>query len=330
MFEALGLSADAEALYLELLDRPDTAPAALVTGERPTTAVTSAVSELRELGLLLPDPRCTAVAPDLAVELLARRQEERLRRARAAVEPLLTRYRQAAESGDPVEVVAGAERVTLRYEQLVGCARSEILGFDKPPYVRPVRDLAMELAGLGRRVRFRAVYARPALTVPGRLSDVDTLMAAGEQARILPDLPFKLLIVDRRWAMVPVSAGSESERAIVVRPCSLFDSLLATFDACWIRAIPFGNRGPERPVPAAVAGPRRAVSPRPPVAAPELSDVDRQLLALLATGLTDERIAAHLGLGLRTVQRRVRAVMDRLGAGNRFQAGLQAARSGLL
>ena len=62
----------------------------------------------------------------------------------------------------------------------------------------------------------------------------------------------------------------------------------------------------------------------------DLSEADRQVLALLATGLTDERIAAHLGLGLRTVQRRVRGLMDRLGAGNRFQAGLQAARTGLL
>ncbi|GAA3510557.1 LuxR C-terminal-related transcriptional regulator [Actinocatenispora rupis] len=311
MFEALGLSAAAEALYLELLDRPGTAPGALVTTGRDADHVTAAVTELREAGLLLPDARCTAVAPDLAVELLARRQEEHVRQARAAVEPMLTRYRQAAGSADPVEVVTGTEQVALRYEQLVRCARREILGFDKPPYVRPVRDLAMELATLGQRVRFRAVYARAALTGPGRLSDVDTLKNAGEQARIMPDLPFKLIIVDRRWAMVPISEGTEAERAMVLRPCSLFDALLATFDAYWERAVPFGDT-------------------RSRGAGGDLSDPDRQLLALLATGLTDERIAAHLGLGLRTVQRRVRGLMDRLGAGNRFQAGLQAARGGLL
>ncbi|MGA8117208.1 MAG: LuxR C-terminal-related transcriptional regulator [Actinocatenispora sp.] len=311
MFEALGLSAEAEALYLDLLDQPGTVPAALVTADRSADAVGAAVSELRELGLLLPDPRCTAVAPDLAVELLARRQEERLRRARAAVEPLLTRYRRPDGRTDPIEMISGTEQVALRYEQLLRCARHEILGFDKPPYVRPVRDLAMELAGLDRRVRFRAVYARPSLAVPGRLSDVDTLRTAGEQARILPDVPFKLLIVDRRWAMVPESEGSESERAIVVRPCSLFDALLATFDMCWARAVPFGGAETSDDDTS-------------------LSESDRQMLSLLATGLTDERVAAHLGLGLRTVQRRVRKLMDRLGAGNRFQAGLQAARGGLL
>ncbi len=311
MFETLGLSGNAEALYLDLLDQPGTTPTALVTATRPTAAVTAAVAELLEVGLLLPDARCTPVAPDLAVELLARRQEERLRRARAAVEPLLTRYQQTGGGVDLVEVISGAEQIALRYEQLMRCARQEILGFDKPPYVRPVRDLAMELAGLDRKVRFRAVYARPSLAVPGRLGDVDALRSAGEQARVLPDVPFKLLIVDRRWAMVPESAGSEADRAIVVRPCSLFDALLAMFDLCWERAVPFGD--PVGQDDAAV-----------------LSEAERQLLSLLATGLTDERVAAHLGLGLRTVQRRVRRLMDRLGAGNRFQAGLQAARSGLL
>jgi DNA-binding CsgD family transcriptional regulator len=316
MFETLGLSTAAEQLYLELLERPGARPDALTRSDRDPDAVGAAIGELREAGLLLPGPGCTAVAPDVAVELLAHRQEELLRRARAAVEPLLLRYRQVG-SPDPVELVAGSEQVSLRYEQLVRCARKEILGFDKPPYVVPVRDLGMELASLGQRVRYRAVYARPALTMPGRLSDVDTLKSAGEQARILPDLPFKLLIVDRRWAMVPVSEGTEVERAMVVRPCSLLDALVATFDSYWQRAVPFGDAG-------------RASTPGGQTAPDDLSEADRQVLALLATGLTDERIAAHLGLGLRTVQRRVRGLMDRLGAGNRFQAGLQAARTGLL
>jgi len=311
MFETLGISATAEQLYLELLDQPGARPDSLTRTDRDPDTVGTALGELRAAGLLLPGPGCTVVAPDVAVELLAHRQEEQIRRARAAVEPLLVRYRQVG-SPDPVEQVAGAEQVSWRYEQLVRCARKEILGFDKPPYVVPVRDLGMELASLGQRVRYRAVYARPALTVPGRLSDVDKLKSAGEQARILPDLPFKLLIVDRRWALVPVSEGTEIDRALVVRPCSLLDALVATFESYWQRAVPFGDSGTEAS------------------AESDLSEADRQVLALLATGLTDERIAAHLGLGLRTVQRRVRALMDRLGAGNRFQAGLQAARTGLL
>ncbi|MGD0557044.1 MAG: hypothetical protein ABSA93_18950 [Streptosporangiaceae bacterium] len=47
-------------------------------------------------------------------------------------------------------------------------------------------------------------------------------------------------------------------------------------------------------------------------------------------GLTDAAIARHLGAHLRTVQRRVRGLLDRLGAATRFQAGLQAVRRGWL
>jgi DNA-binding NarL/FixJ family response regulator len=60
-----------------------------------------------------------------------------------------------------------------------------------------------------------------------------------------------------------------------------------------------------------------------------LSTRDQQLLALLAAGLTDQAIARKLGVALRTVERRVRRMMDGLGARTRFQAGLQAAARGL-
>ncbi|MFI6494765.1 hypothetical protein [Streptomyces sp. NPDC050564] len=47
----------------------------------------------------------------------------------------------------------------------------------------------------------------------------------------------------------------------------------------------------------------------------------RQLLHLLTSGLKDEAAARHLGLSLRTVRRRIAALMDRTGANTRFQAG---------
>jgi DNA-binding NarL/FixJ family response regulator len=59
-------------------------------------------------------------------------------------------------------------------------------------------------------------------------------------------------------------------------------------------------------------------------------DDESALLGLLAAGLTDGAIARHLGTHPRTVQRRVRDLLDRLGAGTRFQAGIQAARRGWL
>lgn len=63
---------------------------------------------------------------------------------------------------------------------------------------------------------------------------------------------------------------------------------------------------------------------------PHFGTRDRRILALMAGGATDDAIARHLGLGRRTVARRVSAILDRLGATTRFQAGVQAARCGWL
>jgi DNA-binding NarL/FixJ family response regulator len=57
---------------------------------------------------------------------------------------------------------------------------------------------------------------------------------------------------------------------------------------------------------------------------------DQLILSLLAAGAPDATIARQTGVSQRTVERRVRALMDRLGAGTRFQAGVQAARRGLI
>jgi len=55
---------------------------------------------------------------------------------------------------------------------------------------------------------------------------------------------------------------------------------------------------------------------------------DARILSLLSDGRSDSTIARESGISLRTVERRVRSLMDRLGAKTRFQAGVQAARRG--
>lgn len=57
---------------------------------------------------------------------------------------------------------------------------------------------------------------------------------------------------------------------------------------------------------------------------------DAIILKLLASGATDSTITRRLGISQRTVERRVRHVMDTLGAETRFQAGVEAARQGLV
>ena len=46
--------------------------------------------------------------------------------------------------------------------------------------------------------------------------------------------------------------------------------------------------------------------------------------------MNDKAIARQLGVSERTAHRRVAGLMTRLGAESRFQAGVQAARNGLM
>jgi DNA-binding CsgD family transcriptional regulator len=64
--------------------------------------------------------------------------------------------------------------------------------------------------------------------------------------------------------------------------------------------------------------------------AAELSAREKELLALLSSGSTDESAAARLGVSVRTVRRMVADIMNRLGARSRFQAGVKAADRGWL
>jgi DNA-binding NarL/FixJ family response regulator len=60
----------------------------------------------------------------------------------------------------------------------------------------------------------------------------------------------------------------------------------------------------------------------------EISERDATIVRLMAAGVADASIARQTGISQRTVERRVRFVMDRLGARTRFQAAVQATRRG--
>ncbi|MEU7475898.1 LuxR C-terminal-related transcriptional regulator [Lentzea sp. NPDC042327] len=308
MFGHLGVAPELSAVY-ELL----------VTGGSRTTEETgaspAALERMRELGLVrhLPGDVWQAVAPDLAVEALIAAREEANRRARADVGPLMELYlrNRDEEQADNafVEVVSGVDAVRELWHALLRGAREEVCVLDQPPYVTPLgQHVALEDETRERDVQWRVVYDRSAVDIPGRVVEIIDLVAAGERARVTPTLPFKLAVIDTHAAVLPVVNGDVVDEVLLIRPSALLDVLRSTFELYWDKGIPFSPGG----IYAAAA------------------DVDPNLLGLLAAGLTDSSIARQLGLAPRTVQRRVRQLMDRCGAQTRFQAGVQAMRRGWL
>lgn len=91
----------------------------------------------------------------------------------------------------------------------------------------------------------------------------------------------------------------------------MLDALSTLFESLWAQAQPY--------MPGRIA----------PVGEDEfVNDEERRIISMLAMGMPDETIARQLGIGHRTVQRRVQALLTRLGAASRFQAGVLAASRG--
>lgn len=61
-----------------------------------------------------------------------------------------------------------------------------------------------------------------------------------------------------------------------------------------------------------------------------LSEREREVLALLAEGLSNEEIARELNIAVNTVRNHVRNILEKLGVRNRVQAAVYAVRCGLM
>jgi sugar-specific transcriptional regulator TrmB/DNA-binding CsgD family transcriptional regulator len=314
MLEILGLDAQVGKVYEILLrGRPftvrDLATASGLTPPR----VRSALRRLAQHGLVTQlsgsPPRHLAVDPSLALDRLLLQREEQLRQARVHSQEVGERFREAAAGRDPaklVEFVTGREQIIQRYDQLQRSARRELRAFERPPY-QPGCDSDAELDLLDQGVQVRVLFESTAADHSARF------VAAGGEARVLPTLPVKLLIVDDRLAVVPLQDATDtpSSSNVIVHQSALLNALSGLFESLWRHALPLDPAGSE--VENGMPGPDPS---------------ERRILGLMNAGLPDEAIARHLGLSHRTLQRRIRDLMERLHAATRYQLGAQAAARG--
>ncbi|MEO3974354.1 helix-turn-helix domain-containing protein [Streptomyces sp. CAU 1734] len=251
--------------------------------------------------------RWVAAPPGVALEALLTRQRAELERAELAAASLAREYRaDAAEPAvhDLLEVVTGASAVAHRAAQL---------------RLGAVAEISVLAAGAGTEadpvapgVVHRVVVERETLAGPVRLAVLTAALERGERVRVTGRVPGGLLVADRSLAMIPLTAAYGAEpAALVVHGCGLLDSLVALFEAVWREALPLRLTpgGYEESVPG-----------------PDATDLE--ILSLLLAGMTDARVAKQLDLGLRTVQRRVKGLMELTGVTTRLQLGWHAYAKG--
>ncbi|WP_020660769.1 helix-turn-helix domain-containing protein [Amycolatopsis benzoatilytica] len=306
----LGLKPDEAEIYLDLLSSGPIRVEKLAedTG-RELGEACRLLAALTAVGLVGavdgPGSPVSALRPEPVLEVLSRQRETELVRARLAMTRLYEQFRRPVreDTGPMIETVSGAAAAE-RVRQLERAARHEVRGLDSPPYYADADANEIELENLGRGVRYRAVYGRLAVERAEYVAEnILPCGKRGEEARVLPEVPVKLLIVDDDCA-----ALSGADRTVLlIRPGGLLDALTGLFDMCWQMALPLGLSSDGEGAP--------------------IRPSERRLLGLLAAGLTDDQAARVLGVSRRTMFRYLENLMARTGAANRFQLALHATRN---
>ncbi|SFR83820.1 Sugar-specific transcriptional regulator TrmB [Agromyces sp. CF514] len=316
VLDAIGLDDEHTGLYRLILQAPSASVDELAASAAKSTAeVRAIVAELERLGLLArqasaPD-RVVASPPSLALQPMLLDRERRLTQAHEALVQLSEIYRRGAaqrDAPDVVDVVLGAGAVRQRFAQLQASATREVRVF-------VLSDIAFldadeneaEDAALERGVAYRVIVEKAVLERPGFIDSAREAAAYGEEIRVLPTLPTRLIIADDDVAMLPMHSHGEerSSGALLVHPSGLLDLMIATFEGHWRTATEFITAGD-------LPGAHDAV--------------DRDLLKLLLLGLTDAAAGGQLGISVRTVQRRVAELMETAGVTTRLQLGAEAVR----
>lgn len=320
--DALGISETEERVYEYLLANPGATVSEIASAlDHSPAKVQRLLDAIEAKGLATHSPqqprRYIAAAPDIAMEALVLRRQEDLQLARARIKELKeqTSVHRNGEQEQIVELIANREAQLQALEQLQLSAQSEILCMTRLPIIvgrvaLPEKDnpITTHLRGLSQR----CIVDPEFLQLPGAIDKVRYDIENGETVRLLPQLPLKLVLADRRIAFIPLSLQQQPATSVMlVRSTALVDALCALFEMLWRQAAPISFTH---------AGVLRTEQPD---AWPTRESED--LLALLAAGLNDKTIAHELDLSVRTLKRRISELMKRFNARTRFQAAWLAA-----
>ena len=318
MFDVLDPDRDQGRVYRALAaHHPSDVDRVAVAAGLSTADTARVLGELADLGAAAcTDDGWVARPPVRVMSEVLRAEEARrtaLWRAGAELDELYQAARLDAAPTTDVEPVADLAELFALTERVQERARERIRWLDRPPYrSSPARFAAQESLQARRMadgVAYRTLYHQAVYDDTSLFASMTRMIEAGEDARVLADLPVKLLIADDHTALlVPEPARSGVAGSLVVHTSGLLNALCGLFETLWTLGVP-------------------VTAAEPSV---RLSERDRTIITLMAAGLTDEAIARRLQLSRRTVVRRITALLDRLGATTRFQAGVQAANRGWL
>lgn len=311
------VSAAAETLYLRLRAGGS---AAVGTGPNEVDPHAVATVELLDLGLAFrsgdDDSLIRPVDQAVALQLLLeQRQDEMIGTQRrildgwAKLTDLLPRDLGGSSPGDldGVTPLADFGEVVTRAAELYPSAKRRMRGIETGEFpTRPTRDRVRTppRITLNAGARFQMIYQVGYLSTPAGSGVITESVRRGEEVRLRPEVPLKMLHIDDSVALV--STDRSANTALLVRRPAMLEMLAEWFDLLWsdpATMMPDGGHDPA------------------------LTTGQRRVLELLAVD-GDEAIARRLNMSITTVRRHVKAIYTALGVDNRFAAGVAATKRG--
>ncbi|MFC8509609.1 helix-turn-helix transcriptional regulator [Streptomyces sp. NPDC057411] len=307
----LGVGAREEAVYRMTLRSPGIGIAALAQGcGIDQESVRAVLGRLREDGMVAsPDQRTfSGTDPVSVVDRLARMrihglqgEIRRVASSRHLVESL-AEDRRAGQWGrvTDLEHVEGLDQVVAYVEEFSFFAREERLTTHPGPILAAAFDAvrSSDLKYLRRGLRMRTIVHTRALDSPGVGRYVSELSERGAQVRGTAGPLERMVVFDRRIALVASDPTDITRGAVIIRQPALVALLLTLFETRWARSCAFADDLP--------------------------NETERRVLRTMARVDKDEAGARELGMSVRTYRGHVAALMRRLGTPNRFRAALAA------
>ncbi|MFF6979239.1 LuxR C-terminal-related transcriptional regulator [Streptomyces sp. NPDC008343] len=284
--------------------------------------VAAAFRSLAERRLLLPvseeNERYAAAPPDAAVEALISPVVQQARTAQDAADrlrrELVPVYESALERRlrQPLfEELPDVGSVRRALNRFAAEAKHEVL--TSQPGGGRTEEVLQESMGrteamLERGIRMRTLYQHTAQYNPGTTAYVEIVTGLGAEVRTLGEGFMRMIAFDGE--IVVIEQKGNPKAALVVREPSVVSFAIAAFELMWLQADPFPvNLGREQAI--------------------LVSDKTKEdIIRLLVQGEPDKVIARRMGMTVRTCQRHIAKIMERLGAKSRVHAGYLLRDSG--
>jgi HTH-type transcriptional regulator, sugar sensing transcriptional regulator len=249
----LGLTSYEAKAYLALIRR-DSFTAAQVARQAglPRQRIYDVLGSLVQKGLASTRPgavvKYAAEPPEMAVNQLLSQHRQQLedleKQAGAMVAELTPSFQAGQVHTDPmeyIEVLRDRRAINERFAELQASVKHEILVFTKPPYATPPQK-NREGVEVARTHSARSMYEFSIFDDRAQVEGVRRFLEAGEEARFVPQLPLKLVIIDVATVMFGMQdpvAGTTDLTIMVIEHPSLAQLLKVAFEATWSQGLTF-------------------------------------------------------------------------------------------